>query len=124
MLLRDFLPLFLIVVDVDSSDRACSYQDVLNYLNLSKNNELFSLTRPVRDFRKPTEVYLEVLLYAILDVREIDQTFVPYVWIVVEWQNDYISWDPRNFCGIKNVTIPTDILWKPDLTIEEMYVYV
>ncbi|XP_047233501.1 5-hydroxytryptamine receptor 3A-like [Girardinichthys multiradiatus] len=113
-------PLLLLVVDVDSSDRACSYQDVLTYLNLSKNNELFSLTRPVRDFRKPTEVYLEVLLYAILDVREIDQTFVPYVWILVEWQNDYISWDPRNFCGMKNVTIPTDILWKPDLTIEEM----
>ncbi|KAM4526746.1 5-hydroxytryptamine receptor 3A-like [Fundulus diaphanus] len=108
------------VVDVDSSEAVCSYRDVLNYLNLSKGNELFSLTRPVRDFTKPTKVDLEVLLYAILDVREIDQTFVPYVWILMKWQNDYISWDPRNFCGIESVTVPTDILWKPDLTIEEM----
>ncbi|KAM4715214.1 5-hydroxytryptamine receptor 3A-like [Anableps anableps] len=93
------------VVDVASSEKVCSYQDVLNYLNLNRGNELFSLTRPVRDFTIPTKVYLEIFLYAILDVK---------------WQNEYISWDSRNFCGISKVTIPTDILWKPDLTIEEM----
>lgn len=46
----------------------CSYQDVLNYLNLSKDNELYSMTRPVKNYKHPTYVYLEVLLYAILDV--------------------------------------------------------
>ena len=51
-----------------SSEKVCSYQDVLNYLNLTKANEMFSLTRPVKDYKKPTEVFLEVLLYAILDV--------------------------------------------------------
>ncbi|KAF7204078.1 5-hydroxytryptamine receptor 3A-like [Nothobranchius furzeri] len=110
----------LLCVDGDSPEGECSYQEVLKYLNLTKSNELFYMTRPVRDFRKPTEVSLEVLLYAILDVREIDQTFIPYVWIILEWQNDYISWNPSDFCGIQNVTIPTDSLWKPDLTIEEM----
>ncbi|XP_027886115.1 5-hydroxytryptamine receptor 3A-like [Xiphophorus couchianus] len=121
MLLRDFILHFLlIVVEVASSGRVCSYQEVLDYLNLSRGNDLFSLTRPVKDFRKATKVHLEVLLYAILDVREIDQTFVPYVWIIMHWQNDFISWDSSQFCNITKVTIPTDILWKPDLTIEEM----
>ncbi|XP_014846653.1 PREDICTED: 5-hydroxytryptamine receptor 3A-like isoform X1 [Poecilia mexicana] len=116
-----FLCLFVFeVVEVASSERVCSYQEVLNYLNLNRGNDLFSLTRPVKDFRKATKVHLEVLLYAILDVREIDQTFVPYVWIVMHWQNDFISWDPSKFCNITKVTIPTDILWKPDLTIDEM----
>ncbi|XP_017291460.1 5-hydroxytryptamine receptor 3A [Kryptolebias marmoratus] len=121
MLQTNFLLLLLLIaIDGDSSEKVCSYQDVLNYLKLSKSNELFSMTRPVKDFRQPTEVILEILLYAILDVKEIDQTFVPYVWIILRWQNDYIFWDPNEFCGISNVTIPTDILWKPDLTIEEM----
>jgi len=44
-----------------SSEKVCSYQDVLNYLNLTKANEMFSLTRPVKDYKKPTEVFLEVL---------------------------------------------------------------
>ncbi|XP_072229703.1 5-hydroxytryptamine receptor 3A-like [Leuresthes tenuis] len=114
--------LLIAVVSGDgmSSEKVCSYQDVLNYLNLTKANEMFTLTRPVKDYKKPTEVFLEVLLYAILDVKEIDQTFVPYVWILLIWQNDYIQWNPSDFCGIERVTLPTEILWKPDLTIEEM----
>lgn len=46
----------------------CSYQDVLNYLNLTKSNELFFMTRPVKDYQQPTVVSVELLLYAILDV--------------------------------------------------------
>ena len=49
-------------------ERNCSYQDVLNHLNLTKNNELYSMSRPVKNYKHPTQVYLEVLLYAILDV--------------------------------------------------------
>lgn len=55
-------------VDVVNTEGNCSYQDVLNHLNLKKDNELFSMTRPVKNFRTPTRVSLEVLLYAILDV--------------------------------------------------------
>ncbi|XP_061562223.1 5-hydroxytryptamine receptor 3A-like isoform X1 [Phycodurus eques] len=52
--------------------------------------------------------------------REIDQTFIPYVWIFTSWHNEHISWDPEQFCGIKSISLPTELLWKPDLTIEEM----
>uniref|UniRef100_A0A3Q1CI50 Uncharacterized protein n=2 Tax=Amphiprion ocellaris TaxID=80972 RepID=A0A3Q1CI50_AMPOC len=117
------LLLFLLLIraaDGESSEKVCSYQDVLNHLNLTKDNELFSMTRPIKDYKRSTEVSLELLLYAILDVKEIDQTFVPYVWILMKWQNDYISWDPHDFCGITNVSLPTGVLWKPDLTIEEI----
>lgn len=55
-------------VDGVSPERDCSYQDVLNHLNLTRNNELYSMTRPVKNYKRPTSVSLEVLLYAILDV--------------------------------------------------------
>ncbi|XP_069576051.1 5-hydroxytryptamine receptor 3A-like [Brachyistius frenatus] len=121
MMLADFFFLLLLTaVDGESSETICSYQDVLKYLNLTKNNELFSMTRPVQNYRKPTTVTLEVLLYAILDVVKIEQKFVPYVWIYLNWQNDYINWNPDDFCGIDKVSLPTQVLWKPDLTIAEM----
>ncbi|XP_054899025.1 5-hydroxytryptamine receptor 3A-like [Poeciliopsis prolifica] len=118
-MLVGFLFLLLISDEINSEEN-CSYQDVLNYLNLSRSNELFSMTRPVKNYKNPTLVSLEVLLYAILDVVEKDQKFIPYVWTVIRWNNEYISWDPDQFCGIDNVSIPTELLWKPDLTIEEM----
>ncbi|TDG97857.1 hypothetical protein EPR50_G00212020 [Perca flavescens] len=119
MMLPGFLFL-LFLTDGVYPERNCSYQDVLNHLNLTKNNELYSMSRPVKNYKHPTQVYLEVLLYAILDVVEKDQKFIPYVWTVVRWHNEYISWDPNEFCGINNVSLPTEVLWKPDLTIEEM----
>ncbi|XP_036937614.1 5-hydroxytryptamine receptor 3A-like [Acanthopagrus latus] len=112
--------LLLLLTDVVNTEGNCSYQDVLNHLNVKKDNELFFMTRPVKNFRRPTQVSLEVLLYAILDVVEKDQKFIPYVWTVTRWNNEYISWDPDQFCGINNVSLPTEVLWKPDLTIEEM----
>lgn len=59
-------------VDGDTSEKVCSYQDVLDYLKLTKSSELFSMTRPVKDFTNPTVVALEVLLYAILDVVSVE----------------------------------------------------
>ncbi|XP_056222306.1 5-hydroxytryptamine receptor 3A-like [Seriola aureovittata] len=118
-MLSGFLFLLFLTDGVYSEDN-CSYQDVLNYLHLTKNNEQYVMTRPVRNYKRPTRVYLEVLLYAILDVVEKDQKFIPYVWTVMRWHNEYISWDPNQFCGIDNVSLPSEFLWKPDLTIEEM----
>lgn len=62
------MSLHVFAVEGAHPDRNCSYQDVLNHLNLTKNNEMFSMTRPVKNYKHPTRVYLEVLLYAILDV--------------------------------------------------------
>lgn len=36
------------------------------------------------------------------------------------WHNEFISWDPEQFCGIDNISLPTEALWQPDITIEEM----
>ncbi|XP_078147048.1 5-hydroxytryptamine receptor 3A-like [Centroberyx gerrardi] len=114
------LLLLLFLSDGVSSQSGCSYQDVLNYLNLTKSNELYTLTRPVRNHTQPTVVDLHVTLYAILDVIEIDQRFVPYVWVEMMWNNEYISWEPDAFCGIDEVILPIELLWKPDISIAEM----
>ncbi|XP_040885392.1 5-hydroxytryptamine receptor 3A-like [Toxotes jaculatrix] len=119
MMLAGFLFL-LFLSDGMCSEDSCSYQDVLNYLNLTKTNEQYFVTRPVKNYKNHTLVQLEVLIYAILDVVEKEQKFIPYVWTVMRWKNEYISWDPEQFCGIDNVSLPAEMLWKPDLTIEEM----
>ncbi|XP_039644396.1 5-hydroxytryptamine receptor 3A-like [Perca fluviatilis] len=104
----------------ENSGKGCGYQDVLNYLKLTKNNDRYTMTRPVKNFTTSTQVHLQMAIYGILDVREIDQTFVPYVWIYMKWRNEHIRWCPLNYCGIEQVVVPTELLWKPDLTIEEM----
>ncbi|XP_045925189.1 5-hydroxytryptamine receptor 3A-like isoform X1 [Micropterus dolomieu] len=119
MMLAGFLFL-LLLRDGLSSERNCSYHDVLKHLNFTENKDLHSLIRPVKNHKEPTVVHMDVLLYAILDVNEKEQQVVPYVWINMWWKSDYIAWDPADFCGIRKFSLPTELLWKPDLTIEEM----
>ncbi|XP_028264063.1 5-hydroxytryptamine receptor 3A-like [Parambassis ranga] len=114
-----FLIIF-ILTDVASCKKVCSYQDVLDHLNLTTDNSVFRLTRPVLDHTHPTIVQLDIILYAILAVIEKTQTFVPFVWASMMWSNERISWDPAQFCGITQVSLPQDLLWKPDIFIYEM----
>ncbi|KAI9526753.1 hypothetical protein NQZ68_036066 [Dissostichus eleginoides] len=105
----------------ESEDSAvtCRYRNILNYLNLTQNKELYSMVRP-GDTRNYTEVFLYMSIQGILDVREIDQTLVSYIWIFMRWTDPDIYWNPDEFCGRKYLIVPADLLWKPDLMIEEM----
>ncbi|XP_050922509.1 5-hydroxytryptamine receptor 3A-like [Lates calcarifer] len=98
----------------------CSYHAVLKHLDLTNNKELYTLTRPVNNYTSATSVNLDVRLYAILEIVKKDQKFVPYVWVTMWWKNDFIGWNRDDFCGIKSVSVPTELMWKPDVTIEEM----
>ncbi|XP_045925170.1 5-hydroxytryptamine receptor 3A-like [Micropterus dolomieu] len=93
---------------------------VLDHLKLTQQKDLYTMARPVKNHTETTRIWIQMLLHSILDVRETDQTFVPYVWIDMDWINYHIKWDPVKFCGIKRVTVPIEALWKPDITIEEM----
>uniref|UniRef100_UPI0037E7091E 5-hydroxytryptamine receptor 3A-like n=1 Tax=Semicossyphus pulcher TaxID=241346 RepID=UPI0037E7091E len=96
-----------------------TYQDIIAHLNLTSKKDL-SMTRPAKNAAEPTEVELAVLLYAILEVKEKEQEFVSYVWVDLLWVDNHIQWIPGDFCGIQEMCLPTGLVWKPDLTIEEM----
>ncbi|MEQ2284524.1 hypothetical protein AMECASPLE_022548 [Ameca splendens] len=98
----------------------CSFQAVLNHLNMTKNNEKYTLSRPVKHHNRSTWIFLEMKIYAILDVRETDQSFISYIWIYLRWDNEHVWWNPEQFCGLDHILVPTELLWIPDLTIEEM----
>ncbi|XP_019217787.1 5-hydroxytryptamine receptor 3E [Oreochromis niloticus] len=101
-------------------EKLCNFQAIVRHLNLSKDSLKYTMSRPIINNSHHTDVSLEMKLYAILDMREIDQTLISYIWVYLEWTNEYIKWDPNQFCGIKDMTIPTAYLWMPDITIVEM----
>ncbi|XP_030611145.1 5-hydroxytryptamine receptor 3A-like [Archocentrus centrarchus] len=103
-----------------NTDESCSFQAVANHLNLTKDNQKYTLSRPVKHHRHLTWIFLEMKLFAILDVRESDQTFISYIWVYLRWDNEHIWWDPHQFCGLDHILVPTGLFWMPDLTIEEM----
>ncbi|EDL25714.1 5-hydroxytryptamine (serotonin) receptor 3A, isoform CRA_c, partial [Mus musculus] len=60
--------------------------------------------RPVRDWRKPTTVSIDVIMYAILNVY---------------WTDEFLQWTPEDFDNVTKLSIPTDSIWVPDILINE-----
>ncbi|XP_025765651.1 5-hydroxytryptamine receptor 3A-like [Oreochromis niloticus] len=104
----------------DEVEKVCNFQDIDQHLNLSYDKSKYTMSRPIINNNNHTLVFLTVKLYAILDMREIDQTLITYIWVDLNWHNEFIEWNPDDFCGITYITIPTSLLWMPDITIEEM----
>ncbi|XP_032976540.1 5-hydroxytryptamine receptor 3A isoform X2 [Rhinolophus ferrumequinum] len=75
--------------------------------------------RPVRDWRKPTTVSIDVIVYAILSVDEKNQVLTTYIWYRQYWTDEFLQWNPEDFDNITKLSIPTDSIWVPDILINE-----
>ncbi|XP_074160319.1 5-hydroxytryptamine receptor 3A isoform X2 [Sminthopsis crassicaudata] len=75
--------------------------------------------RPVRDWRKPTTVSIDVMIYAILNVDEKNQVLTTYIWYRQYWIDEFLKWNPEDFDNITQLSIPTDYIWVPDILINE-----
>ncbi|KAM6913343.1 5-hydroxytryptamine receptor 3A [Lycodopsis pacificus] len=111
---------FLALIGVCSCQASdCSYRGLLTHLNLTTTDKVLAVIRPVKNWTTPTLVLMDLVLYGILEVDEKSQTVTSHVWIRMSWTNEFLTWNPSDFCGIDRMTIPRSSLWIPDVNIEE-----
>ncbi|KAG8563271.1 hypothetical protein GDO81_015995 [Engystomops pustulosus] len=101
-----------------SGETICSYLDLA--LNLTYKNIPGTLVRPVKNWRNSTIVYIDLSLYTVVNLDTSLQSLTTYIWFLMEWKNEFLNWDPGEFCGIDTIIIPGEDLWVPDLYIYEM----
>ncbi|XP_060108086.1 5-hydroxytryptamine receptor 3A-like [Heteronotia binoei] len=74
---------------------------------------------PKRNWKEPLEVGLDFTLISILSVKEKLQVVTFYFWLNVVWKNDFVFWNPSDFCNITKITLPVNLFWMPDIHIDE-----
>ncbi|CAM5172282.1 unnamed protein product [Eretmochelys imbricata] len=75
--------------------------------------------RPVQDWRRTTNVAIDVMVYAILSVDEKNQVLTTYLWYRQHWIDEFLRWNPEDFDNITQMSIPTESIWVPDILINE-----
>ncbi|GLD48880.1 transmembrane protein 104 [Lates japonicus] len=75
--------------------------------------------RPVKNWTSSTLVELDMLMYGILGVDEKTQTVTSHIWVQMRWRNEFLTWNPSDFCEIYMLTVPRSKLWIPDVDIRE-----
>uniref|UniRef100_A0ABI7ZCM3 5-hydroxytryptamine receptor 3B n=1 Tax=Felis catus TaxID=9685 RepID=A0ABI7ZCM3_FELCA len=95
-----------------------------------RNSTLYRLTkqllqkyhkkvRPVHDRTKATTVYLDVFVHAVLDVDAQNQKLKTSIWYYEVWDDEFLSWSPTVFDGIREISLPLSAIWAPDIIISE-----
>ncbi|XP_047428135.1 5-hydroxytryptamine receptor 3A-like [Mugil cephalus] len=97
----------------------CSYYSLLSHFNLTTTDALLQIMRPVKNWNTTTPVYLDMVMYGILEVNEKSQTVTSHIWVHMQWTNEFLNWNSSDFCGINMLTIPKSKLWVPDIVIQE-----
>ena len=36
------------------------------------------------------------------------------------WRDEQLVWDPAQFSGVKEILLPREVLWMPDLFVNEL----
>ncbi|KAM4014806.1 5-hydroxytryptamine receptor 3A-like isoform 2-T2 [Anomaloglossus baeobatrachus] len=75
--------------------------------------------RPVHDWKKATTIYIDVMIYAILGVDEKNQVMTTYMWYNQSWFDEFLTWNPEEFNNITKISIPTHLVWIPDIVVIE-----
>ncbi|XP_062264148.1 5-hydroxytryptamine receptor 3A-like [Platichthys flesus] len=105
---------------VSSSEMSdCSYLSLLTHLNLIQTDSPLSIMRPVKNWTTTTVVSQDMVLFGILEVDEKSQTVTTHVQTQMSWRNEFLKWNSSSFCGIKMLTVPRNMLWVPDVSIQE-----
>ena len=58
-----------------------------------------TVVRPVIDARKITYVKFKAWLYELVDINPKAQTINMLMFQGLEWEDDLLKWDPRNYSG-------------------------
>uniref|UniRef100_A0A8C6MDW1 5-hydroxytryptamine receptor 3B n=1 Tax=Nothobranchius furzeri TaxID=105023 RepID=A0A8C6MDW1_NOTFU len=71
--------------------------------------------RPVHNWTTSTTVYIDLVLQS--DGKT--QSITTSIWYRQIWRDEFLVWDPEEFDGINEISLPSDAIWVPDVIVSE-----
>ncbi|XP_072046595.1 neuronal acetylcholine receptor subunit alpha-10-like [Amphiura filiformis] len=75
--------------------------------------------RPVKDTSTLTKVTVRPLFNNLVEMNMKSQYFIMDCWLKLIWTDEFLIWDPANYNGTGHIYLPSDLVWKPDITFYE-----
>ncbi|KAL3085228.1 hypothetical protein niasHS_010297 [Heterodera schachtii] len=72
---------------------------------------------PRRNYLLPTRVNVSMSLYQLMEVDERSQTITANVWMVQDWYDEFLDWDPREYELLNRTIVPYEDIWIPDTVL-------
>ncbi|XP_039607931.1 5-hydroxytryptamine receptor 3A-like [Polypterus senegalus] len=76
--------------------------------------------RPVKDWRSPVTVYLDLALHSIIDLQDKEEKVSLQLFFTERWQDENLVWDPPRCDDLTHFTLPAASVWTPDISLSEL----
>uniref|UniRef100_A0A8B9FAG5 Cholinergic receptor nicotinic delta subunit n=1 Tax=Amazona collaria TaxID=241587 RepID=A0A8B9FAG5_9PSIT len=74
--------------------------------------------RPVTSNDQVVDVYLALTLSNLISLKEVDETLTTNVWLEHGWTDYRLQWNKSEFGDIEVLRLPPDMLWLPEIVLE------
>ena len=69
-------------------------------------------------FNKPLVINTTFKLEYIIKLTEKDQILTSVIWNSFEWYDSRLTWDPSELYGVESIRLPPEMVWKPDVMLQ------
>jgi len=108
-LLLVLLPTASAVISMGNPDAKRLYDDLLSNYN--------KLVRPVENTSDHLTVRIKLKLSQLIDVNLKNQIMTTNLWVEQFWRDYKLKWDPTEYGGVKQLHVPSDHIWRPDIVL-------
>ncbi|XP_069108558.1 neuronal acetylcholine receptor subunit beta-2-like [Argopecten irradians] len=86
--------------------------------NIFTTNSYNKIVRPTSDHSRPLTMYVDFSLVGISDIDEVQEKMSTTAFLILEWEDEYMIWDPAAYNGTNTIYVPQNKIWKPDIALE------
>ncbi|XP_038073910.1 acetylcholine receptor subunit beta-type unc-29-like [Patiria miniata] len=84
---------------------------------LLRSGEYDAKERPVLLSNKPVDVEVSMAMYALISLDEKEQVLKGASWIIMEWYDYRIHWDPEMYGNLRFLSLGMDDIWTPKILL-------
>ncbi|XP_072014257.1 neuronal acetylcholine receptor subunit alpha-10-like [Amphiura filiformis] len=110
--------IILITITLLSFNNAYAYQNqtvavkrLHNHLFADYSNEF----RPVHNSSTATKVIMRLQVTSLLTMDIRDQKYSIQTFLKLTWTDEFLTWNPKDFDGLKIHSVPVAMIWLPDI---------
>ncbi|XP_004262636.1 acetylcholine receptor subunit gamma isoform X2 [Orcinus orca] len=74
--------------------------------------------RPAKHDSDVVNVSLKLTLTNLISLNEREEALTTNVWIEMQWCDYRLRWDPRDYDGLWVLRVPSTMVWRPDVVLE------
>ncbi|EDL40183.1 cholinergic receptor, nicotinic, gamma polypeptide, isoform CRA_b, partial [Mus musculus] len=74
--------------------------------------------RPAERDSNVVNVSLKLTLTNLISLNEREEALTTNVWIEMQWCDYRLRWDPKDYEGLWILRVPSTMVWRPDIVLE------